>query len=150
VKRPLGARIAVLASGLGSAMAQAACLAVASPADGTMLATLEAPTFDVVYVHSVTRTPVVEHYLLDERGMRQTSMRFREHGPGLPTEADAGQSFTRTPDGVVVTLDRRFERIVMRVHADQSPRLVAGGTTLDLARWGNRALELRAAPCTSH
>lgn len=144
------ARAVVAAAALVPAIAQAACLAIAAHPDGAALDTIEAAAFDVRYLHSVTRTPVVERYRIDGRVLRETSMQFREHGPGLPTEADPGQSFTRTRDGFVVTTDRAFDTIVMRVHADQSPRLVAGGASVDLARWGNRAIVLRAAPCASH
>jgi hypothetical protein len=35
---------------------------------------------------------------------------------------------------------------VMQVHRDQSPRLVAGMRSFDLAQWGNRALVLGTIP----
>ncbi len=123
-------------------VAPAACLTLASHPDGAPLAQLALPddatSFSISYLHSVTRTPVVE--------------RYEQHGPGLPTEADAGGTFTRRDGQFIVTMDRHFEAIVMQVHAGQSPRLVAGMRSHDLAQWGNRAIVLAAIPgsCTGH
>lgn len=150
MNRRLAARSILAAAGLMPAMAWATCLAIAAHPDGRALDTIDAATFDIRYVHSVTRTPVVERYRIDGAILRETSIAFREHGPGLPTEADPGQSFERTAEGFVVTTDRAFDTIVMRVHAEQSPRLEAAGGAVDLSRWGNRAIALRAAPCAPH
>ena len=144
-----GGRTIALVSGLmlgsGGAWAGAneGCLAIASYPDGEPLAQLAATVFEMSYVHSVTRTPVVERYRLEGGTIVQTELRFVEHGPGMPTEADPGQRFERDDKGYVVTLDRRFPMVVMRVDAARSPRLSSGGVTLDLAQWGNRALALR-------
>ena len=105
--------------------------------------------FTISYVHSVTLTPVLESYKLAGGEIVETAMRFEQHGPGLPTEADAGGSFTRSDGRFIVTMDRHFQTIVMQVHRDQVPRLNAGTRSLDLAQWGNRALALAATsePC---
>ena len=100
------------------------------------------PSFSIVYTHSVTLTPVTELYRVEGASIVETEMRFEQHGPGLPTEADAGETFTRRGTRFIVTMNRRFPGIVMRVHADQTPRLVVGTRSLDLAQWGNRALDL--------
>jgi len=109
------------------------------------------PSFALSYVHSVTRTPVVERYRVDGSDIVQTEITFEQHGPGLPTEADAGGTFTRRDGRYVVTMARRFPDIVMQVHRDQAPRLTAAAQSHDLAQWGNRALVLRAVagPCVS-
>ncbi len=131
----------------------AACLALTSHQDGARLWLLALPpddtSFAIVYTHSVTRTPVTELYRVDGGKIVETEMRFEQHGPGLPTEADAGGTFTRSGTHFIVTMNRSFPAIVMQVHADQSPRLVAGMRSLDLAQWGNRALALGviADPC---
>ena len=78
--------------------------------------------------------------------MVETEMRFEQHGPGLSTEADAGGTFSRADGRFVVTMHRRLSEIVMQVHRDQSPHLVAGTRSLDLAQWGNRALTLGVIP----
>ena len=79
-----------------------------------------------------------------------------QHGPGLPTEADAGGAWRREGDRFVVTAARRFDAIAMRVHRDQSPRLTvardpragrprAMGRPRDRADGGRRALPRRSA-----
>ena len=137
----------------GSPASHAACLTLAGYPDGARLSLLALPpddaSFSLVYTHSVTRTPVTELYRVDGSAIVETEMRFEQHGPGLPTEADAGGTFSRADGRFVVTMDRHFSTIVMQVHRDQSPRLIAGTRTLDLAQWGNRALALGAiaGPC---
>ena len=134
------------------ASAHAACLALASHPDGKPLARFEAPgaqpAFTIRYIHSVTRTPVEERYRIDGASIEETEIRFSQHGPGLPTEADADGAWRREGDTFVVTMHRHFDAIAMRVHADQSPRLAVDGDPrpVDLAQWGNRALALAVRP----
>ena len=135
-----------------AAGAHAACLTLASHPDGKPIAQVEAagtsPAFTIRYIHSVTRTPVEERYRVDAASIVETEIRFRQHGPGLPTEADADGTWRRDGDTFVVTMHRRFDTIAMRVHADQSPRLAVEGDPrdVDLAQWGNRSLALAARP----
>ena len=144
------ARVGLVAVFLAGPPAHAACLTLAAHPDGVRLSLLALPpgdaSFSLVYTHSVTRTPVTEQYRIDGSEIVETEMRFEQHGPGLPTEADAGGTFTRADGRFVVTMDRHLSEIVMQVHRDQSPRLVAGTRTLDLAQWGNRALSLGVIP----
>ena len=130
-----------------AAAAHGACVTLAPP-DGPPLAHIALddrdPTFRVTYTHSVTRTPVDELYRVDGTRIVETEIRFVEHGPGLPTAPDAGGAFERRDGRFVVRGARSFDRIVMRVHADQHPTLEAGAQSLDLARYGNRALALTA------
>jgi hypothetical protein len=150
----LFARIAgagLLAASLaGSSAAHAACLTLVDHSDGARLALFalppDEPLFSLVYMHSVTRTPVTERYRVEGSEIVETEMRFEQHGPGLPTEADVGGTFSYGDGRFIVTMDRHFPAIVMRVHRDQTPRLVAGTRSLDLAQWGNRALVLGATP----
>ena len=145
------ARVGLVAVFLaGQPAAHAACLTLTGHPDGARLSALALPpddtSFALAYTHSVTRTPVTELYRVDGSEFVETEMRFEQHGPGLPTEADAGGTFTRSEGRFVVTMDRRLSEIVMQVHRDQSPRLVAGTRMLDLAQWGNRALALGVIP----
>jgi hypothetical protein len=102
------------------------------------------PTIRVTYLHSVTRTQVDEAYRVEGTHIVQTEIRFVEHGPGLPTAPDPGGTFEHDDGKFLVRGQRSFDTIVMRVHADQQPVLVAGTQSLDLARWGNRALAMTA------
>ncbi len=151
------ARLFTLLPGLLATIgAHAACLTLTSSPDGAVLSHIDTPVDDpvfvVTYTHSVTRTPVIETYRIEPGGIVQTEIRFSRHGPGLPTEADAGGTFELRDGQMIATMHRNFDAIVMRVHADQTPRLVVGGDEIDLAAGGNRALALRGTParCTNH
>jgi hypothetical protein len=143
-------RLALLAGLALAGGAQAACLVLASSPDGQPLARIDAgpppSAFAIAYVHSVTRTPVEERYRVDGSAIVETEIRFEQHGPGLPTEADAGGAWRREGGRFAVAMDRRFATIAMRVHADQSPVLAVDGAQrrLNLAQWGNRSLALSA------
>ena len=157
IGRPGAALLAALVPGLAAgAGPDSACVALAAHPDGESFLRIGlpagTPTFTVSYVHSVTRTPVVETYRVDGETIVQTEIRFAQHGPGLPTQADAGGTFARRDGQFVATMARRFPSIVMRVHADQRPQLAAGAVSVDLAEWGNRAVAVRAAsgPCPAH
>jgi len=155
---------ALLIPGLFAGVAgavQASCLVLASHPAGAPLASIDVSaatvgpasaglpsTFTLTYLHSVTRTPVEERYRLEGATIVQTEIRFMQHGPGLPTEADAGGAWRREGDRFVVTTARSFDAIAMRVHRDQSPRLTVARDPrpIDLAQWGDRAIALTASP----
>lgn len=147
---PFAAAIALLAGLFGAGVAHGACLAVASHPEGERLSAValpqDNPSFVVTYVHSVTRTPVEERYRVDDETIVETEIRFEEHGPGLPTEPDAGAQWTRRDGRYVVTVNRRFPRVVMRIDSSTHPTLAASARIVDLAQWGNRALVLEAVP----
>jgi hypothetical protein len=129
------------------------CLVIAAPPQNEPLALVRLdagnPVFTITYVHSVTRTPVEETYRADDEGLTETSIAFTEHGPGLPTEGAAGETWARRDDRFVVTMARRFTGIRMRVASEQQPALFAAGKSTALAQWGNRSLALFAAYCDS-
>lgn len=138
---------------LAAGIAQAACLSIVTYPDGAPLASLaiarEEADFRLTYRHSVTRTPVEERYRVDGDAIVETEIRFEQHGPGLPSEPDAGERWMQRDGQIIVTMHRRFPRMVMRVHADSQPMLTTAARTIELAQWGNRALELKivAEPC---
>jgi hypothetical protein len=145
---------ALLPGLLAAGGAPAACLSIGSGPDGAPLMRIALPeadpAFRIVYRHSVTRTPVEERYRVDDGAIVQTEIRFEEHGPGLPTEPDAGAQWTPVDGRYVVTLNRRFARVTMRIDRGTHPTLAAPARTVDLAQWGERALVLAASPgpCT--
>ena len=140
--------VAWWAAAQACAAAATPCVAVDAAPEGARLATVAVDvTFTVTYIHSVTRTPVDESYRVDGGALEQTGIAFSEHGPGLPTQPDPGQTWTDVDGRFRVTLARHFDAIRMRVHRDQSPTLRADGRTIELWQWGNRAIALHAAAC---
>lgn len=136
-----------LATCIAADATHGACLTLASR-DGGLLASVAVddrdPAFAVTYMHSVTRTPVDEIYRVEGPRIVETEIRFVEHGPGLPTTADDGGTFEQRNGQFVVRGHRGFDTIVMRIHADQHPALITSAESIDLARWGNRALAVTA------
>ena len=134
-----------------AALAPDTCLVVSAPPQNEPLALVRLdpanPVFTITYVHSVTRTPVEEIYRVDDEGLTETSIAFTEHGPGLPTEGAPGETWTRRDGRFVVTMERRFTGIRMRVSSEQQPALLSAGKSYALAQWGNRSLALFAAKC---
>ena len=128
-------------------VAAAACLVITARPAGSVLTVLAlppaAPQFILAYIHSVTRTPIRETYVVENLELSQTAIHFEQHGPGLPTGPATGETWQRDGTGWRVTMQRRFPEIAMRVDADQSPQIVTATVALDLAQWGNRSLLLR-------
>jgi hypothetical protein len=141
---------ALLAGPLTAGIVEAACLAITANPGGERFLALplpsDVPAFTLTYVHSVTRTPVEERYRVEGDAIVETEIRFEQHGPGLPTEPDAGGQWRRSDGKYVVTTSRRFTRVVMRIDAATRPTLVTPARTVNLAQWGNRALALEAEP----
>jgi hypothetical protein len=148
----VAAAVLLIATAAHGAPPAPACIAVIGYPEEQVLTSVPLPAdrgFAITYVHSVTRTPVVETYRVDAGALVQTSIRFEQHGPGLPTAPGPGERWERRDGRFVVTMQRPLGDIRMRVHADQAPTLDAGGTPIPLSRWGNRALGLAPAPCTT-
>lgn len=81
----------------------------------------------LAYTHSVERTPVVEIYEADARGLRLVRMEFVSQGAGLPTEG-----FVREGDRFVLRTDRLLRDLPVRVSALARPQLLVAGRSLDL------------------
>jgi hypothetical protein len=106
--------------GLLAAGARSPALSVCLPADGR---------FELHYVHSVERTPVVERYRVAADGsLWVEGMRFRSAGWGLPAQG------YRRRGGWFETTDppRRLENWVVRVSRMGRQEVRAGGRVLRL------------------
>lgn len=111
--------IAVLVAGAGcgrTAIGFTVCL----PPDGV---------FELHYVHSVERTPVVEIYRVRGEAIVLDGMRFRSGGWGLPSEG-----YVRRGTWFVVSgLGRVVGTLRLRVTSLNRYALVAGGRTIHLS-----------------
>jgi hypothetical protein len=89
----------------------------------------EGGAFELHYVHSVERTPVVEVYRVHDGAIVLEGMRFRSLGWGLPSEG-----YVRR-DGwfVVLGLGRRLGTLRVRTTRLNRHTLVVGDRTLPLA-----------------
>jgi len=145
--------LAAAAVATPAAAIAAPCIAIIGPPERELLASVplpvDDPAFAITYRHSVTRTPVIETYRATADRFVQTSIRFEQHGPGLPTAPGPGERWERIDGRFVVTMARPLDELRMRVHADQAPALDVAGATLALTRWGNRAIGLLPSTCTA-
>lgn len=123
---------------------------VQSHPDGGELARIavdENAGFALSYIHSVTLTPVVARYAVAGCDITQVRETFSRHGPGLASSADApGTAWRRQGDSFVVEMRRPISNLVVRADPEYRNRLDAG-STLDLTRWGRRALRIVPAGC---
>ncbi len=96
------------------------------------------------YIHSVERTPVVETYRADPRGLRLVRMEFAAQGAGLPSVG-----FVREGSRFVLRTDRPLAELAVRVSAVGRQRLRVGGAAFDLlavTEGGTVTVAVRSAP----
>jgi hypothetical protein len=134
-----------------AASVNAACaLELIDSPGGARLAAVPLPadrSFALRYTHSVTLRQVESRYVVRGNRIVQTAEVFDEHGPGMATEPAPGERLETRPtaDGTnfVLHTARPLPHLVVRLHPLPAFKLLAGGQTIDLAKWGARAVELR-------
>ncbi|MDQ7844396.1 MAG: DUF1850 domain-containing protein [Armatimonadota bacterium] len=84
-------------------------------------------TLRLEYLHSVERTPVLEHYVAAAGGLRLVRMEFASQGAGLPTSG-----YVREGGRFVLHTDRWLPALSIRVSGTSRPRLVINDDVLDL------------------
>lgn len=83
----------------------------------------------IEYTHSVEKTPVIQHYTIEETTLVLSHSEFRSYGAGLPSTA----SVERTDDGAFVRqIDEPRERIVLRPGETAGHTLVVDDEEFDL------------------
>ncbi|MBK0326110.1 DUF1850 domain-containing protein [Rhodobacteraceae bacterium F11138] len=98
--------------------------------------------FSLSFIHSVSLTPVVDHYEIKATGIHQTAEVFEAHGAGLPSFAgDVGETGWRLEDGkFVLEMDRQFQRIQLRIQREYLNSLQIAGQEIVLADLGANAI----------
>lgn len=104
-------------------------------------------TFELSFIHSVSRTPVRDLYRVDDGQIVQTAEIFLTHGAGLPSIAnDMDATGWRHENGTfILDMHRITGPIPIRIQAEFKNTLHIAGTDLPLADLGHTALTL--APC---
>ncbi len=149
-RRLLAACAAIAAAACAMPLHAGGCVIVSAGTPGATLGAWPLPAEDAVlrlrYRHSVTLSPVEERYDVAGSTLVQTQIRFAEHGPGLPTQAEPGQAWSQEDGEFVLRLARPLDGIAARVDPAQQPTLAVGARTIDLAQWGRRAIHLTVRP----
>jgi hypothetical protein len=104
-------------------------------------------TFELSFIHSVSKTPVRDSYRVEDGEILQTRETFMTHGAGLPSIAnDMDATGWRHKDGYfILDMHRLTGPIPLRIQSQYKNTLHATGTGLPLADLGHAALTL--APC---
>lgn len=113
---------------------------VVTSAEGRVLAEIDLPDgrFDHVFTHSFHLTPVRERFRVEADGsggavLRLYELRYSSLGVGMPEDAELGY---RLEGGqFVLAMDRRFERIPLRVSILEGHGVEIGGKLRPFAEW---------------
>jgi hypothetical protein len=107
--------------------------------------------FSLSFIHSVSLTPVRDHYQAVGRRIVQTAETFQAHGAGLPSGTDEPDATGwEIHDGqFVIRMQRQIPRLVVRTDRNYRNRLHIGGLEINLNGWDDQALELAVVPCTT-
>lgn len=102
--------------------------------------------FALGFIHSVSRTPVLDTYRIAAQGIVQTSEVFEAHGAGLPSlgnEMDA-TGWRHENGRFILDLDRPIGTMIVRVQAEFKNTLHIADRTIPLAALGQSALRVSA------
>ena len=107
--------------------------------------------FSLSFIHSVSHTPVRDHYQAIDWRIIQTAETFQAHGAGLPSGVDEpGATGWDHHDGqFVIRMERHIPRLVVRTDRNYRNRLHIDGMEINLNGWDDQALELAVVPCTT-
>ncbi|SIT08163.1 DUF1850 domain-containing protein [Paracoccus saliphilus] len=100
--------------------------------------------FSLSFIHSVSDTPVIDNYHIENGEILQTSEIFEAHGAGLPSIAnDMDATGWRQEEGkFILEMSRRTGPIPLRIQAQFENTLHIAGSDLPLADLGHKALTL--------
>lgn len=104
---------------------------------GWPLARIDLPDgrFDHVFVHSIHQTLVEERFKIDEAtgDLHLYELRYQSSGVGMPADAEGGY---RLEDGhFVLSMDRTFRKIPLRVSTVPGHGIVVGGIYFPFRNW---------------
>lgn len=100
--------------------------------------------FSLSFIHSVSGTPVVDQYQLDNDRITQSAEIFEAHGAGLPSQSDElNASGWRHENGhFILELDRPIDILIVRIQAEYDNTLHINDTAIELASLGHSVLRL--------
>ncbi len=107
-------------------------------------ATDHSRSFSLSFLHSVSLTPVVDHYEIRATAIHQTAEVFETHGAGLPSfTGDVGETGWRMEDDkFVLEMDRQFRRIQLRIQREYLNSLQINDQNVTLADFGANSIGL--------
>ena len=100
--------------------------------------------FSLSFIHSVSKTPVRDDYIIDGNKIIQITEIFEAHGAGLPSDTlDAGALGWEHRNGqFILRLHRPIPRLIVQTDMNYLNHLQLGQVDVDLNQWENQALEI--------
>lgn len=97
----------------------------------------ENPTFSLAFIHSVSKTPVIDVYEIRKGRIVQTKEIFETHGAGLPSgpEEPWGYSWEKTDGHFIFHMQRPISKLIVRTDRFYQNRLIIGCRIINLNRW---------------
>ncbi len=100
--------------------------------------------FSLSFIHSVSKTRVIDLYDVRGTDIVQTREYFSAHGAGLPSSPDepGGIKWEKQGSQFVLYMERPIPKLVVRTDKNYENRLIVQGRTIDLNQWEDQALLL--------
>jgi len=98
--------------------------------------------FSLTFIHSVSKTRVIDIYEVRKERIIQTEEIFKAHGAGLPSspEEPGGISWEKTKENFILHMERSMPKLVVRTDKLYQNRLMVNSRTIDLNQWDDQAL----------
>ena len=92
--------------------------------------------FALVFIHSVHRTPVFEHFLIRDVGVIQlVATEYETYGVGMPSLPSEGVFEQQGSRFRLSQLNRRFSEIPLRVGPEAQLTLLRKGMEYPISKW---------------
>lgn len=100
--------------------------------------------FSLSFIHSVSKTRVIDVYEIRGNDIIQTREYFSAHGAGLPSSPDepGGIKWEKQGSRFVLYMARPIPKLVVRTDKNYENRLKTPGRTINLNQWEDQALLL--------
>jgi len=100
--------------------------------------------FSLSFIHSVSKTRVIDVYEIRGKDIVQTREYFSAHGAGLPSGPDepGGITWEKQKSRFVLHMARPIPKLVVRTDKNYENRLKIPGRTINLNQWEDQALLL--------
>jgi len=100
--------------------------------------------FSLSFIHSVSKTRVIDEYEIRGKEIIQIREYFSAHGAGLPSNPDEpdGIRWEKQGSRFVLHMARPIPKLVVRTDKNYENRLKIPGRTINLNQWEDQALLL--------
>ncbi len=98
--------------------------------------------FSLSFLHSVTLTPVLSTYRIQDTHIIQTQEQFLTHGYGLPSQQNenAFERWEEKDDAFIVHMNRKIAPLVVRVSMKYKTTLLIDGVAYSLGKYDGKSL----------